>query len=75
MDRNNIINVNSVLTGIVFIDPLGRLVKDIDKMSTNELRAEVRVLRPVYETAKQMGYHRQSQLLSDAIAAVEAQDD
>ncbi len=59
-------------------------MKDIDKMSEQELRAEVRVLRPVFEAAKRassiMGYHRPADIchqcdLHYAIAAVEAQDD
>jgi len=62
-------------------------MKDIDKMSSNELRAEVRVLRPVYEAAKitvrKSRTHKEYEqidvvtwvALAHAIAAVEALDE
>lgn len=63
-------------------------MKDIDKMSSNELRAEVRVLRAVYEAAKELNKIIDIRLLDmhpiivarnetivRVIAAVEAQDE
>lgn len=56
-------------------------MKDIDKMSSNELRAEVRVLRAVYEAASQINRENtyltigpDMSDLNTAIAAVEAQE-
>lgn len=57
-------------------------MKDIDKMSSNELRAEVRVLRPVYEAAEValhsdvIGSNTENiERLAETIAAVDALDE
>ena len=61
-------------------------MKDIDKMSDNELRAEVRVLRPVYEAVNHIvkadydyvSYYMGSGdwgRVKNSIAAVEALDE